>query len=712
MLAEVDRIGRTNGCEVRRARAFPTTATQPGEILNQLGGLHSTKPLVITIANAQDCDPTSLAALRRAIVAEPAPVMVVLGMTPQDDRRSLGIDQMGTAIAVSNTVIPLEVGRVSLAECQQVMAADLARYLLDLTGGYPFEMSQTLSALRDEGVVDWNGSRVRTVSSIPDTIMPALAQRVKDLPGTQRRLVEASALAVIPMPLSVVGSLLGVGEDEALDTIEELVSIGLLDEKPEGVQASAALSSGRLAARLGETRRSSIYADLVSSFDGVALDRTIGWFALHSNDNARAAALLSTAGLGEVERGNLEEARDLLEAAIDAKRRLGEDSDELWGELHLGMAECHRLAGWSDLAAAALDVALPLLSGDRLVDALGWAAQVADDRQRVPESEWWVARGEHAAISEGAPEKLGSLLSLRARVLNRLAFAEESDQCARKADVLLAEHAGPRQRFLSSYNRAWIAFDRGEMRQAESAFAGLIDQTENEGRLADLLAWQGRSLFFLGQVDEALTALSTAETLGRKTGDGGPVFLSFLGRAEGALSFGMLEEARDAIAEFTGLVMHQFPAWENIARFLGARLALLAGDTVTAGDEIANAVDLSSIGPGGRRWWLACRAVQMRLDRYDGAEVDVLMEEARRARWHAAELPLMLWAAEVRGDRGLATAAVETGLRTGLIVSAVRAFHLLESPDEGLRSRVETAARSNLAGRDETWTSHILGLLD
>jgi hypothetical protein len=131
-----------------------------------------------------------------------------------------------------------------------------------------------------------------------------------------------------------------------------------------------------------------------------------------------------------------------------------------------------------------------------------------------------------------------------------------------------------------------------------------------------------------------------------------------------------------------------------------------------AEDEIANAMDLSAIGPGGRRWWLACRAVQMRLDRYDGPEVDLLIEEARKARWHAAELPLELWAAEARGDQGLATAAVETGLRTGLIVNAIRAFHLLESPDDGLRSRVETAARSNLGGRNEAWTEEILGLLD
>ncbi len=415
ILSEVDRLARTNGYEVRRATAFPTTATQPGEIVDQLGGLDGTESRVLTVSGAADCDPTSLAGLRRAIVGGDPPTLVVLGLTPHDDRRSLGLHQMVRAVAQSNTVIPLTVGRVSVAQCQQVMAADLAEHLIELTGGYPFEIAQVLSSLRDEGVVEWNSTRIRSVKDIPDTIVPVLSQRVKDLPKQERKLVECSALAVIPMPLGVVRSLLGVEKDEALDLVEKLVGVGLLDDASDGVRASPVLASARLADRLGNTRRALLFGELAESFSGVAPDRTVGWFALYSNDDARAAALLGTAGLDEVARGNLGEAQNLLEGAIEAKRRLGEDSDERWGELHLAIAQCHRLAGWSDLAASALDIAVPLLSGGALVDALGWAAQVADDRQRVPESEWWVARGEHASITEGVPEKLGSLLSLRAR---------------------------------------------------------------------------------------------------------------------------------------------------------------------------------------------------------------------------------------------------------------------------------------------------------
>lgn len=711
MLAEIDRSARSKELEVRTARAHPTSVTQAGDIIGQLGNEDGETPIVAIVANAHHCDPTSLAALRRSIIGGDRPIMVALGVNPVDGRQGQGLAQMTRAVAEVGTVIPLELRRLTQADCERVMASDLAETVMRLTGGYPLDVSQLLSGLRDEGLVDWDTARIRSLGPVPESVAPFPAQKIKELPKPQRRLVEACALAGVPIPLAAAGCLIEGTDDDALEMIETLVAGGYLDEAPEGVSASTTLGSARLVEQFGDTRRAAVYSDLARCFEGRASKPTVGWFALHSSNNETASRLLGDAGMEAVDQGHFGEAQQLLEGAIEAKSRLGQTSDEEWGRLHLGIAQCHRLAGWSDLAAAALDEAIPLLSGDALVDALGWAAQVADDHQRVAESEWWVARAEREAIVEEAPDKLGSLLSLRARILNRLAFASESDHCAEKAEQLLRASSTPRQRFLVSYNRAWVTFDRGEMRHAEAAFAALVDQASGDGPLADLYAWHGRSLFWLGEVDRALETLNKAAHLGRKTGDGGPVFLAALGRSEGALLFDRADVAAEAIDEFTGHVLHQLPAWENVARYLSARLALLKGDMQTASHEVANALELSAIGPGGRRWWLACRSLQMRIDDEAGPELDQLIDEARQAQWRTAEVRLGAWAAEARADTDLAASTSALALEHGMAVSAAHLIEAVGAWESSVGQRVAEAVRSVLAKQDRAWVDGTLALV-
>lgn len=693
LMAECERLARRAEVPFRQARAFPTSTVHPNEVIDQLGP-RPDGPQVISVVNAHDCDPTSLAALRARLVDDGPPALVVLGVTPGASRTRTAISELRAAVSPSCTTVDLRAGRLTIGDHQRIMDSDLAGYLMSITDGFPFETARALEHLRTMGSVDWRSGRIETIGALPEPMIVAgPAQRVKELPRPQRRLVEATALADIPLPLSAAARLLGLDEHEALDVIDELVATGFLDETPEGIAVAGQLRAGRLTEGFGETRRSALYSDLADVIGDEGPTAVTGWFALNGGRHAQAAEMLFEAGLEAVAHGHLAEAQPLLEGSISARRRLQQVGDHEWGRLHLGLAQCHRLAGWTELAHQALEEARPCLTGEELIDCLGWMAQVSDDRQRVAEGEWWVAAGEREALLAGNQTKLGSLLSLRARLLNRLAFAEESDRCGETATELLA--AVPRsQRAFMDYNRAWIAFDRGEMRGAEAAFATLADHASSEGQLADVSAWHGRALFPMGRVGEAIAKLDRAVALGRKNGDSGPVFLAHLGRAEGALAFERLDEASSAVEEFTGLVLHQLPAWENLARLLAARTAALAGEWDRASHEVSNALELTPANPSGRRWWLLSRALQMRIDQFDGPKLDELAAEAKAARWGAAEAALYTWMADVRGDADLALETATAAFDRGLVMPALLAVDTAGSRDSEIGSAVMAAIRS------------------
>ena len=632
LLQEVANLAENMGIPHSEAHAFEIAGSHAGEVIEQLNRPPE-GPYAMTVSSAHAADPTSVGLLR-SWMTDGQPKLLVLGTEPTEGRRERPLRQLEGAVSNVGTVVSLAVGRLTRDDLDRWLDPKLSESLFAATRGYPFELGEALVSLRREGVIDWNDQQIMLQGSLPTSLYQSLALTVQDLGREQRRLVESVAVAKVPISLPVVAAILDSDTEGALEVVESLVGQGYLAEAGHGVVVADALQSGRLTQRFSDMRRSTIFGVLLKAYDsaGEVVDAVTGRFALASGQFELAADRLLSSGTAAVAAQHLGEAQPLLEGAIEALVALERTNTPEWGSAHLALAQCHRLAGWPELAAASLAQALPHTTGTEKVDALGWAAQVADDRQDPVSAEWLVARAEREALLQGELAKWGSLLSLRGRLLSRLGFAREADDAMVKAEALLEQHGGPSQLYLARYNRAWVAFDRGDAKASEPLFAGMIDSLPpDDARVADLSAWWARALFKIGRVSEGLETAQAAIGLGLRSGDIGPVFLGHMAIAEGASAHGNGEVALEAANEMLGLVLQQLPAWENAARYLVAQAHRALGDLDAAALEIANAIDLCPSGANGDRWLRRCQALRFAIEAEQGAvdldEVRVLIEQ-------------------------------------------------------------------------------------
>ncbi len=377
----------------------------------------------------------------------------------------------------------------------------------------------------------------------------------------------------------------------------------------------------------------------------------------------------------QTDRGHYAEAYPQVDGALQALEESHTDDPSLEGKLRLARASGYRLAGLSDAAAEDLEVAAARLSGVERVHAMGYAGQVADDRQRPQEAERFLAEGLLEAHLAGEQGMLGSLMTLHARTLARLGFARESDAEMEKGLAILSSFGNIGQQQRGRYNEAWVAFDRGNARNAEPGFARLVDESaDGSVILADRLAWWSRALFLAGRPDEALDARH--RSIERADLDAGPVFLAHMALAEGAIRFGAWSDALGAADRTLALVLQQLPAWENSARYLRARALLGLGRVDEAHAEAEAALASCPEGVDGRRWWLKTRVLQLAILTAQGAdwpsdEAFDMTDELLQSEWYLTAARLLVIRSAAEHDPSLAAEAM--ALATQLGVSDVAA---------------------------------------
>ncbi|HVR78464.1 MAG TPA: PQQ-binding-like beta-propeller repeat protein, partial [Acidimicrobiia bacterium] len=316
------------------------------------------------------------------------------------------------------------------------------------------------------------------------------------------------------------------------------------------------------------------------------------------------------------------------------------------------------------------------------IDALGFAAAVADDRQHPQDAERILAMAEWEAVSQRELAKLGSLASFRALALNRIGFAAESDAVLSKATALIDEHATPIQQFFARQNRAWILFDRGEMAKAEMEFTHLRDHTDSHdlAGLADKEAWRARALFGTGRPGDALAAVEEARRLAELADVQAPLFLADLALTEGGLLYGRPEEAMEAADRVWDLVERQLPAWRNVVRSSRARALLAMGRHREAAEEIRVALEVTPPGSNGWRWRSRCHAIELEVDAADGKpfrrrEAEDLADLFLQSEFYGWAAELLCVIAEQTGDEDVAREAMALATQVGNPMLAARAAH-------------------------------------
>ena len=495
-----------------------------------------------------------------------------------------------------------------------------------------------------------------------------------DTPAARPDLLTLVRAAGIPVPVAMAARALNTTPEAIMAVGAELVAEGKLSESPGGYSsvegsgpplspAAAAYMAGHLAdamtAEGGD--RADIGRLLVAAGRFPAAWQTLADAAtdLHSN-------LADTERLG------------LLELALKALSEAKLDGGEMEGRVRLHLARLYRSRGESQAAKSSIENALKKLRGEELVDALGFAASVADDLQHPQEAERWVALAELAALQENALAKLGSLLTFHGRELSRLGFASEAEATLGKGNALLLSHGSRQQRFYGRINQAWVDLDQGQMRAAEAGFAHLREEAralEGEASQADKEAYWARALFGVGRPDLALAAIDRANEMSQSSGALAPKFIAHLALAEGGLLFENWDQAKAGAEAALELALASLPAWENVCRYLLARALNGAGMVDEARAQADLALAVTPTGADGIRWRSRIEELQLELsDLWDPRLAEDITDRLLQSRWLGAAVDLMTARARRDKDPEVAAEAASLAIQIGNPVQAAKAI--------------------------------------
>lgn len=474
----------------------------------------------------------------------------------------------------------------------------------------------------------------------------------------ENQLVVLAVVAGRPVRPAEAAAVLSEDVETVVTAVEELVDAGSLTETPAGFKATSATD--------------------------ISMTRRIEMAGLWADHLMAAGASDAETGQALVQAGRFEEALPLLVAAADAgdtdaaDRALVIHDDEGGltpddeGRLRLMRARHRRAEGRSAEAAADVELAVRRLDGDDQIDALGFAAAIADDRQRPQESEVMAALAAERAAHIGHLDKLGSILTLQGRSLSRIGFPAEGDAVQERGQALIDEHGHEIQRFYGRMNRAWVLLDRGEAAEAEVAFARLRDDAldvEGEIGLADKEAYWARAAFRTGRGSEAHDSAESSMSRARRLDAPAPEFIALLAMAEGALLYRRYDDALEAADVALEVVRRHLPAWENVVTQVRARALAGLGRMSEARDEIERALELCPEGPDGWRWRTHCTATRLRLTDENAPwpqrEAEDLTDALLQARLYEAAVELMTERARREDDPELGEQAAALAVKLG-----------------------------------------------
>lgn len=491
-------------------------------------------------------------------------------------------------------------------------------------------------------------------------------------------VAEADLLSLLvvaggPVPVEVAATALGEAPEGIIEAGERLVIQGLARDTAVGFELGPDASMP-----VGSARAAHLAARLADGFARAGADGSVtGPLLARAGRHADAFAALSAAALSKGVHLSDRERSRLLDAALEAQSLARIESGPTEGRLRLARARLRRGEGRSDEAAGDLEIAVGRLQGEELVDALGFAAAIEDDRQRPQDAERLVAMAELVAAGLGLAAKLGSLLTFHGRELSRIGFAREAEAALIKGAALVDQHGEPIQRFYARMNRAWVELDQGEVRKAEVTFARLREEAgtlEGEASVADKDAYWARTLFQVGRPEEASAAAVRAVAAAEASGAVAPLFIAGLADVEGALLLDLPEQALEAADRILELASVHLPAWTNLGRHLRARALQRLGRLEEARVDIGLALAATPDGINGMRRRLPARALAAELEEtWDQRAGEDLTDALLQSRWMGAAVEVMITRAVKERDPELGGQAAALAMQLGNPLQAAKA---------------------------------------
>ena len=508
--------------------------------------------------------------------------------------------------------------------------------------------------------------------------------------------VEGAASIAGPVPIGVLAEVLEIDEGEVVDAVESLESTGRIVSSRQGVTAATSeLSTTRLAHIAGRL------ADVLDRRGAPAAQVGRARWAAGDARGAHAAFLTAL----DDETTPADEHLDILGLALDAGREARIPTRSL-APLLVRRARVLRTRGESDRAVADIDTATAHLTGEDLVDALGFAAALHDDRQRPVDAERTVAMALLVAAKEALDAKLGSLLTFHGRILARLGFDAETEQVFSRGMELVERHGTEFQRHYATLNQAWTDLDRGWVARAESRYSAARARpiTDDSVALADLDIAIARAKFSTGDATGAMDLLTGAEQVAESTGAPVLSFLAALARAEGAITFHQPLAAVEAAESLVTIVDEAFPAWRNRAASIQARALLLAQRRDEARAAIRRGFETTPHGADGIRLRTELEALQLTADeRWDEERAADVADRLLQGGWLLAAAGLLTERSRREKRPELGRAAAALAHRIGATPAAIDAVEAAGSWEDAMSGPVALGAQRISHTVPEEW---------
>ena len=329
--------------------------------------------------------------------------------------------------------------------------------LYEATEGNPHFTKELVRSLIDSGRIiknetgSWSLSGETTLSSevLPPTIQETVEKRIERLPQDWREIL--SMASVLGKTFDFRDLEVLTGKKESIeDVIDGLITSGFIEEERRSRSDQFTFSSGIvrdvLYAAVPRRKRRALhrkYAEDLEQRNAGRLDRVYPLLVHHYSEGDVPEKVIEF---------GLQSAKKSLEAlsAEDAIRTgkivleflHGEEdaATELEGEVRFVLADAYRLAGNTDAALQELDSAIQVFqeirNQDRLIDALGIAAQTAWDGRRVDDTRRWVEKGLTLARSSNSNDALANLLSLAITVANLRGEFDQAKEYMQEAEKL------------------------------------------------------------------------------------------------------------------------------------------------------------------------------------------------------------------------------------------------------------------------------------
>lgn len=477
---EVDAVLTALGAPSAASAAPLSTA-----IASMFESLADDQPHVFAWDNAHEVDPESAAALERVVEKlKNERVMLVFAGRPDPDApcRTLA----GYTELVLDELEDVDVKRLIGSRLGVDSVPDeLHDFVRARAGGHPMFVEELLREARDCRAITVENSQIARLAldgaiAVPRPLRALLAERVRRLPESERRVLLAAVVLGAPVDVSVLGAMLDLPVSRVSAISDALVQKHLLTrEGPVTIGFGSLLLPEIVQAEIAPDALAELHAQAAEAYPialGPESSRDASRMAHHASEagaHSRAARHYATSGYHHLQNRRLERAvSDFVSALEEARNEPLVESRECIAAL--GRAARH-VRGGTRLALITEELTRRLLGASEIERVV--AGKIAVD----------------LALIAGALSRYED-----AEKLLEHALASSDPELARAALMARSEHA-IRQ---GEFKRALAAIEQS--RRFPSA-----DDAEAHRRLVS----EAQALAGAGQHDEALGALDRAEKL-------------------------------------------------------------------------------------------------------------------------------------------------------------------------------------------------------